>query len=204
MSVKEKLPIYAKPPETIVLVQDPTRLELGIRHARHKVQGWYSHGSHYVQGGVERWIGFETRVERRIKSIIPANESLMPGFLYVGVVTLTGSILARSRSRALRVVLPSAFFLGSLAFFLPQTTRNLGGYVSELERRYAPGFAAQHERVAGQIGTGLDSFGQKMGDSVKKVTTNVIMAVGEVERRTGIKIRDAFPGLDSEKKDSKK
>ena len=84
-------------------------------------------------------------VTGRVKSLIPPDENLTPGALYVGVAALTGSVLARQRGLFLRFLLPPTLFVLSMNHFLPKTTQNISDYVMSLEREYAPGFAHTHE-----------------------------------------------------------
>lgn len=46
---------------------------------------------------IQSWIGVERRVERRVLDILPRDEPLTPGWLYVGVATLAGSVFGRYR-----------------------------------------------------------------------------------------------------------
>lgn len=67
-----------------------------------------------INKGVDKWVKWERVVEREssnpaletrmltvcvgeVKSVIPKDEPLTPGILYVGVAGLAGSVLARNR-----------------------------------------------------------------------------------------------------------
>lgn len=68
-----------------------------------------------INKGVDKWVKWERVVEREfrelgfgdananivrvgeVKSVIPKDEALTPGILYVGVAGLAGSVLARNR-----------------------------------------------------------------------------------------------------------
>ncbi|KAF9486623.1 hypothetical protein BDN71DRAFT_1514812, partial [Pleurotus eryngii] len=97
-----------------------------------------------AQGVVSKWIGVEHAIEHRVKSIIAPDEPLTPALLYVGISTLTGSILARNRGLPTRVLLPPVFLLASLNHFLPKTSANLSAYFSALEETYFPTVAEKH------------------------------------------------------------
>jgi organizing structure protein 2 len=64
--------------------------------------------------------------------------------LYVGVASLTGSILARNRSIFSRVLLPPALFYLSFKYFLPKTTQNVSAYAGSLEEKHFPALAQKH------------------------------------------------------------
>jgi len=116
----DKLPIYPISTDDIVLVESPSGLENRIAIVRRKVSRTYCEAHAYAQGWVTSWINIEHAIEHRIKSIISPNESLTPGLLYVGIATLTGSIIARNRMLATRFLLPP-FFFGCLSKSLPPT-----------------------------------------------------------------------------------
>jgi organizing structure protein 2 len=175
-----------------------------------------------VHGVVSKWIGIEHAVERasawfflncalvsvgvclngmsdappppsdRVKSLIAPDEPLTPGVLYVGVASLTGSILARNRSIFSRVLLPPALFYLSFKYFLPKTTQNVSAYAGSLEEKHFPTLAQKHAvaiahsrmtwyrlREAG-IG-GRDKFQDGIGSAVRKF-----------QELTGLKVEEAL------------
>ncbi|KAF9468347.1 apolipo protein O-domain-containing protein [Collybia nuda] len=142
---RERLSIYAEPTPEILLQETPSPLELQIGVARRRFLQTYSETHSHVQGAVSKWIGVEHAVENRVKAIISPEESLTPGLLYVGVATLSGSIIARNRFLPTRLLLPPAFLLISANHFLPKTTTNLRSYFASLEETYFPSFAEKHE-----------------------------------------------------------
>jgi len=145
-----------------------------------------------VQSLVSRWIGVEHAVESRIKSLVTPEEPLTPGILYVGVATLTGSIIARNRILATRLFLPPVFFLASLSHFLPKTSHNLSLYFSELEGRFAPGLKDKHDianahaRMTWERAKETTKNGR---DSVERIAVGL---VGRVQDATGLKLRETL------------
>jgi len=119
------------------------RLACHAHHHLFQVRGDFRKVHARVQGVLSRWIGIEHAVESapnfptshtdllvlsdRIKSIITPTEPLTPGILYVGIATLTGSIITRSRGLTVRL-----FFD---AVLLPTNQR---------EHRCVPSVAEQH------------------------------------------------------------
>jgi organizing structure protein 2 len=81
----------------------------------------------------------------RIKSIISPDEPLTPGALYVGVATLSGSIVARNRILPTRLLLPPIFLMTTAQHFLPKTTHNFSAYLGSLEDKYFPTVSQKHE-----------------------------------------------------------
>ncbi|GBE78867.1 hypothetical protein SCP_0200640 [Sparassis crispa] len=63
-------------------------------------------------------IGVEEAVEKRVKSLVAADEPVTPGILYVGVATVTGSIFARNCGLFTRALLPPTLLVLSLNHFL--------------------------------------------------------------------------------------
>lgn len=66
--------------------------------AREYATSTYLDAQSKVHQAVEKWIGVEHAVERQVKEIIPEDEPMTPGLLYVGVATLTGSVIGRRRT----------------------------------------------------------------------------------------------------------
>jgi MICOS complex subunit MIC26 len=116
----------------------------------------------------------------RIKSLASPSESLTPGILYVGVATLSGSIVARNRALATRLLLPSTLFIASMHHFLPKTTHNVSAYLNSLEAEYFPTLAEKHrigrehtqmtlERIKDWTKNGRERFNQSVESFVNRV-----------------------------------
>jgi len=141
---------------------------------------------------VSKWIGIEHAVEHRVKSLIAPDEPLTPGLLYVGVASLTGSILARNSSVFSRVLLPPALFYLSSKYFIPKTTQNVSDYAGSLEEKHFPTLAQKHavaiahshmtwERLREAGIGGRDKFQDGLGSAVRKV-----------QELTGLKVEEAL------------
>lgn len=61
------------------------------------------------------------------------------------VAGLTGSVLTRTRSFPVRFLAPPLFTLAAMPYFLPKTSHNIRAYLSDVEDRVAPEFAAKHD-----------------------------------------------------------
>jgi len=189
-SAKQKLPIYPKPDPEIQLVRTDSELARHVGVSREYATSTYLDAQSKVHSAVEKWIGVETAVERQVKEIIPADEPMTPGLLYVGVATLTGSVLSRRRSLPIRVLLPPAFFAISLAYFLPKTSHNLSAYLSSLESHYAPGFAAQHSEFSKTVSQSISTASQRYTDAKVKASEGLDTARRQIQEQTGLKVGD--------------
>jgi len=189
---QRKLSIYPEPEREIVVVDAPSLLETQIGVARRAVTGVARDAHARVHGVVSQWIGIEHAVERRVKALIAPDEPLTPALLYVGVASLSGSILARNRSVFTRVFLPPTFFLLSLNYFLPKTSQNVSVYAGSLEEEYLPTLAQKHavaiahthmtwERVRAASISGRDTVQEGLGGAVRRV-----------QELTGLKVHEAL------------
>ncbi|TCD61112.1 hypothetical protein EIP91_009030 [Steccherinum ochraceum] len=189
---RDKLPIYPRPDPEILLQETPSELERQIGVARRAVTSTYLDGHARVQEMVSRWIGVEKAVEKRVKSIIAPDEPLTPGLLYVGVATLTGSIIARNRFILMRLVLPPALFFLSLNHFIPKTSHNLSAYFGSLEETYFPTFAEKHAIASAHIAMTWEMAKEKTRDSREKLSEGVVGLIGKVQEATGLKLREGL------------
>jgi len=190
--VRQKLSIYPAPEREVVVVDSPSVLETQIGVARKVVTGVARDVHRRVHGAVSEWIGIEHAVEHRIKALIAPDEPLTPALLYVGVASLSGSILARNRSVFTRVLLPPAFFLLSFEYFLPKTTHNVSAYAGSLEEEHFPSLAQKHavaiahtrmtwERVRAAGISGRDKVQDGLGSAARKV-----------QELTGLKVQETL------------
>jgi len=147
-----------------------------------------------VQDVVSKWIGIEHAIESRVKSLIVPEEPLTPGILYVGVATLTGSIIARNRNRifSTRLFIPPLFFLVSLNHFLPKTSHNLSLYLSELEERYAPSMKEKHDIANAHTRMTWDRVKEATKDGRESVRRATASLVRKVQDTTGLKLRETL------------
>lgn len=158
---------------------------------------------------MSKWIGVEHAVEstccvssvrrllileisERIKSFKAPEESITPGALYIGVATLTGSILARSRGLPIRLILPPTFFFVSLNQFLPRTASNIGDYVSGLEHKYVPRAARFQDTAIAHSQMTWQMAKDRAEEGREALGKGVFAAVEQVEGWTGLQLKNAI------------
>jgi len=203
VGLHDKLPIYPSPTEDIVLAESPSELENRIAVVRRKALNTYSEAHAHVQGWVTRWVDVEHAIEHRIKAIISPNESLTPGLLYVGIATLTGSIIARNRTLVTRFLLPPIFLVASANHFLPETTENLSSYFGSLEETYFPSLSAKHNVANAHTRMTWEKVKDATASSREQLNRGAMTAVEKVQEVTGLKIKETF-GWTSEKVENQK
>jgi len=115
---------------------------------------------------------------------------MTPGLLYVGVSTLTGSVIGRRRNLLVRVLLPPAFFALSLGYFLPKTAQNLTAYLSTLERTYAPTLADRHSDLNRWLSQSLGGMSKTYSDAKATAAHGIQSARRQLEQQTGLKVGD--------------
>ena len=195
-------------------MDSPSVLETQIGAVRRAATGVARDVHRRVHGVVSEWIGIEHAVERacsyispilhseyvfnytllldRVKALIAPDEPLTPALLYVGVASLSGSILARNRSVFTRIFLPPTFLLLSCKYFLPKTTQNVSEYAGSLEEEHFPTLAQKHavaiahshmawERVRAAGVSGRDKVQDGLGSAARKV-----------QELTGLKVNEAL------------
>jgi len=190
---KEKLSIYPKPDPEIQLVPTESELADHIGVAREFATEKYVEVRGAVQSTLDKWISVEHAVERQVKELIPKDEPMTPGLLYVGVATLTGSVIGRRRSLPIRLLLPPIFFAASLSYFLPKTATNVSDYLSSLETKYAPGVAARHTEINKSISDSYSNAVKTYSKAKVTATDSVLQARRQIEQQTGLKVGDLTP-----------
>uniref|UniRef100_A0A8H7XL84 MICOS complex subunit n=1 Tax=Psilocybe cubensis TaxID=181762 RepID=A0A8H7XL84_PSICU len=188
----QKLSIYPAPTPDIVLVESPSALEREIGVVRRHAMRAYDDAHAHVQGWVSKWIGVEHAVENRVKSIISPEESMTPNLLYVGVATLTGSILGRNRLLPTRLLLPPLFLMASADYLLPKTTSNLRAYLGGLEDAYFPAVAEKHEIAKAHAGMTWERVKGATEGAREGVREGARGAVDWVQEATGLKLRETL------------
>ncbi|KAJ3925816.1 MAG: apolipo protein O-domain-containing protein [Lentinula lateritia] len=189
---KEKLPIYPHPDPEILLQEVPSELEKQIGVARREITSRYRDAHKQVQGLVDRWINIEHAVENRVKAIISPDESLTPSVLYIGVSTLTGSILTRSRSIPLRLIFPPLLFALSSAHFLPKTSSNFTSYLGSLEDTYFPTLAQKHDVAKAHSAMTWDRAKEAVEGASRSVEGGVLGGVEKMQKVTGLKVGEVW------------
>jgi organizing structure protein 2 len=121
---------------------------------------------------------------------MPRTEQLTPGILYVGIATLTGSILARSRTLPTRLLLPPTLFIFSMNIFLPQTSHNLSAYLTSLEEAYFPNVAEKHKIANAHTQMTWERMKEGVHSGREKTDSVMEALVGRVQGWTGLKLRE--------------
>lgn len=132
------------------------------------------------------------RFTDKVNSLIPEDEALNPGALWVVVATLSGSIFARNRNILLRLALPPAIFFTALPTFLPKLSENLSNEISGQTLRIAPELHAQVAELRKSVRDSTASVRETYGSSVATVKTHVLSGVESIEDKTGLQLRQAF------------
>lgn len=101
-----------------------------------------------VNGFMDSAFELEDSFTSTLSSLAPAphtGERLMPGFLYVIVAAMTGSIVSRNRNVVLRATLPLAVGLTAGWILLPNSLQNISNLAWKYEQKF-PVIADSHIR----------------------------------------------------------
>ncbi|GAA5990508.1 hypothetical protein JCM10908_007404 [Rhodotorula pacifica] len=151
--LRSELSIYDSPAEPAVLVPVKSPLQDEVAAARVAASDAYSSLKESTADARQTWLGWEKQGESALKSVISDRDQLNPNALYVGIATLAGSIVGRNRFFLVRFALPPLFFIGSAAYFLPNS------YAKAAERAGVP---QQWRDLRGRV--------DRAADQVKKVS----------------------------------
>ena len=112
--------------------------------------------------------------------------------LYVGVASLSGSILARNRSVFTRVFLPPAFLLLSFNYFLPKTAQNVSAYAGSLEEKHFPALAHKHAVAIAHTHMTWERLRAAGIGGRDKVQEGLGSVTRRVQELTGLKVQEAL------------
>lgn len=184
-----KLPIYSAPPQPVILAEVRGPLEDQVASARRSILGATHDLRQGVQNQVDRWIGVEHAVENRISSLIPKDEPITPGILYVGVTTLSAFVFGRYRGITLRLLAPPIAFIGSLNYFLPKTAHNVGQYYVDLEGKHLPPFVREQRQSIQSALKSTQHAAEEQYSKARQGTGSLVQrGLQSVEQGTGLKV----------------
>ncbi|KAH6650194.1 apolipo protein O-domain-containing protein [Chaetomium tenue] len=152
--------LFDSTPTTVIRTRAPTptdRLAAQIRQARLFVYAQSCIAEDAVNGAMARAFAAERSFTSTVASLAPPRESgerLMPGFIYVLVAGMAGSIVARNRNVLVRGAAPLALGLGAAWAVLPVTMGNVGALAWEYEKR-VPAVADAHLRAREGVEKGV-------------------------------------------------
>ncbi|CAO1634468.1 unnamed protein product [Sympodiomycopsis kandeliae] len=187
-SVKSKLPIYPTESQPPQVIETHTALESHVGEARKAIVSSTESLRQSVHQNVSKWIGVERRVEKQVLELIPRDEALNPGLLYVGVATLAGSVFGRYRTLPIRLISPPIFFFASLNYFLPKTSHNLSQYYQSVEAAHFPAIKEQRESLVSSVRSLINKSEQTVSDAGKKAESGWKDGLNTVEKNTGLKV----------------
>jgi MICOS complex subunit MIC26 len=115
---------------------------------------------------------------------------MFPGALWVGIVALSGSIVAQQLgpSRVRRLIYPPIWAVIAAGYFLPITTMNVFKYISELEHRYIPNAAKKQDEILAGLEKSAEQGGQKLKDLRKQFDGQLDNLADLIRSRTGLKL----------------
>ena len=126
--------------------------------------------------------------------MLAPEEQLTPAILYIGVATLTGSVLARGRSLPIRFLLPPTLLVASSHHFLPKTTTNVSDYFGSLEDTYLPTVAEKHRIANAHTAMTWERIKDAAASGRSGVEGGLSTVVDQIQTITGLKLRDALSG----------
>lgn len=139
----------SSPPDPAGFPTYTDELSRHIRTMRLHLHGYSARAEGSLNKLMSRAFSLEHDFTSTVASLAPprsANEPLIPGFIYISVATLAGSIVTRSRGIVLRAFVPGAFGLATAYAVLPVTMANVEELVGRYEERY-PNVRETHLQV---------------------------------------------------------
>jgi MICOS complex subunit MIC26 len=134
----------------------------------------------------------KTRTADRIKSFASPTETLTPGLLFVGVATLSSSIITRNRMLASRFLVPPTLFIVTMHQFLPETTSNISAYLNSLEEQHFPNVAEKHRVGRAHASMTVDRVKDWTQQSRERFDSGVERLIDWLQKSTGLRLREGL------------
>ena len=77
-----------------------------------------------------------------------------------------------------------------MPYFLPKTSHNLRSYLSDVEDRHFPDFAASHDQLNARLGMHWDMLTSRLGSAGEDARGWGQKAVQGIEKNTGLRVGD--------------
>ncbi|RKP04750.1 apolipo protein O-domain-containing protein [Thamnocephalis sphaerospora] len=197
----DKLSVYdEETPSPVDHETHPTRLQNAVSDTREKATNAAQEAAKRGREFIDATIRAEEKVEATVRKVQQPEEPLMPNLLYIGIIGLAGTIAARQRSIAARLLLPPLFVFGSAFYFMPNTMRASLGLVRETVdspevrdsvRKHAPSVLDTTDAARDSVARGVEQAASVRRNVEDSVSDSVARARHEYHSLEG-KVRDAL------------
>lgn len=135
------------------------------------------------------------RHESRITSTISnlhsdPREELLPGFTYIAIASMTGSIFSKNRGLLLRVATPLALGAACFGYVLPKTFRNTVGLLHSIEAEKFPTMVARQDAALLKAEQLSCKTAHALNKSAQALSSSVYKAQHYVKKWTGLNVID--------------
>lgn len=152
-----------------VSVRSTSSIESFFRRARESTVESYVHLQNYLNKGYTKYNNTERQVTGTLSELHHKSEDLFPNAIYVVIATLSGNIMARQRTFVAKAVFPVTLGIVSFKYFLPETFRNVSGFVWRLEQQNVPKFAEKQEIALSKADRFVQCVEEKSQNSKKRI-----------------------------------
>lgn len=131
-----------------ISLRTPESLVKFFGDLREKVQGTVECASKKIDSSSKVYYDKERKLTSTVANLhSDAREELLPGFTYVLVASMSGSILTRNRNILLRLTTPFLFGVACFSYVLPSTFANTKNLVYDLEKSAFPEFVEKQDKA---------------------------------------------------------
>ena len=196
-STKDSKPIFNKTMRVIgdneiidgISVRYPVYLASFFHGMRSKFARAVDRISLKVDEKSSKYYKHETKITTTIANLhSDPREELLPGFTYVAVASMAGSIFTRNKSILLRLSAP--LVLGSLCFsyVLPVTFRNTAGLLHDLEAKSFPDLIIKQDAALSKTREIGCKTAKTIDSGMKSISCKVSEAQHLVKQWTGLNV----------------
>ncbi|CAH7685282.1 apolipo protein O-domain-containing protein [Phakopsora pachyrhizi] len=188
LAKNKKLPIYDQEAKEILVLKTELPLQEQVRVLRNHVESLRKSFDQRTGSIISSGFEIERKVATTLSNLIDRRETNSNSILWVGIGTISGSILARNRSFPIRFLSPLTLFLISCNSLLPQTTQNFKRYLFNLQDRHFPQSSIFRDDLIRSSEETIRKFKEIRSKAFER-TNRLVAESGEgLEKISGLKI----------------
>lgn len=179
--------------ENILIDGISIRSPLYLTHFFYKVRGSFNKaletGCNAIDITSRKYYTHERKVTTTISNLhSDRNEDLLPGFTYITIAAMSGSVLTRNKYMVLRLITPLLFGACCFSYVLPTTFKNTGNLLYNLEKNALPEFTTKQDYITDSSKKAIQTTIEITSSSIVSIRTAYNEFITALKKLSGINL----------------